>query len=66
MSAQYESLFTPLKIGDSTIKNRITMAALTRNRAEDSYPTDVMKEYYVQRANAGLITTEGILITPQG
>ena len=66
MSANFDSLLTPLKIGDLTIKNRVTMASLTRNRAEDSYPTELMKEYYVQRASAGLITTEGTLITRQG
>ena len=61
-----QPLFTPLKIGDITIKNRITMSALTRNRAENTYPTDLIKEYYVQRAGAGLIVTEGILVTRQG
>ena len=29
-------------------------------------PTELMKEYYVQRADAGLIVTEGILIVRQG
>ncbi|KAF8955858.1 hypothetical protein BDZ97DRAFT_1855237 [Flammula alnicola] len=44
------------------------MSALTRNRAQDTYPTEVMKEYYVQRAlgGAGLIVSEGILINRQG
>ncbi|KDR80314.1 hypothetical protein GALMADRAFT_242678 [Galerina marginata CBS 339.88] len=62
------ALFKSLEIGDITIKNRITMSALTRNRAEDTYPTELMKEYYVQRVNggAGLIVSEGILITRQG
>ena len=66
MSAQ--TLFTPLKIGAITLKNRIMMSALTRNRAENTYPTELMKEYYVQRAigDAGVIATEGILITRQG
>ena len=65
MSTATQSLFEPLQIGGVTIKNRITMAALMRNRAEDTYPTDLMKQYYVQRANggAGLIVTEGTLIT---
>ncbi|KDR80287.1 hypothetical protein GALMADRAFT_265447 [Galerina marginata CBS 339.88] len=62
------ALFAPLEIGDITIKNRITMAALTRNRAEDTYPTELMKDYYVQRVHggAGLIVSEAILITRQG
>ncbi|KDR80286.1 hypothetical protein GALMADRAFT_136794 [Galerina marginata CBS 339.88] len=31
------------------------MSALTRNRAVDTYPTDLMKnsDYYVQRVNGG-------------
>ncbi|KAH9477118.1 NADP-dependent oxidoreductase lnbE [Psilocybe cubensis] len=64
----FKSLFTPLQIGSITLKNRITMSALTRNRAADTYPSDLMKEYYVQRAKggAGLIVTEGILVTRQG
>jgi len=44
------------------------MSALTRNRSTRTVPNDVMKEYYVQRAkgNAGLIISEGTLITRQG
>ncbi|KAF8882046.1 hypothetical protein CPB84DRAFT_1751013 [Gymnopilus junonius] len=61
-----QPLFTPLKLGDVTIKNRFTMSPLTRNRAENTYPTDLMREYYVQRADAGLIVSEGILIVRQG
>lgn len=60
------ALFTPVKIGSIELKNRIVMAALTRNRAENTYPTELMKEHYVQRADAGLILTEGVLITRQG
>lgn len=68
MSTTTQALFKPLEIGDIIIPNRITMSALTRNRAEDTYPTELMKEYYVQRVHggAGLIDTEGILITRQG
>lgn len=60
------ALFTPVKIGSIELKNRIVMAALTRNRAENTYPTELMKEHYVQRADAGLILTEGVLIIRQG
>ncbi|PPQ80353.1 hypothetical protein CVT25_003636 [Psilocybe cyanescens] len=64
----FKSLFTPIQIGSIILKNRVTMAALTRNRAVETYPTELMKEYYVQRVNggAGLIVTEGILVTRQG
>lgn len=62
------ALFQPLQVGDITLKNRVGMSALSRNRAKDSYPTDLMKEYYVQRAvgGAGLIITEGILVSLHG
>ncbi|KAJ6456087.1 hypothetical protein C8R45DRAFT_1111088 [Mycena sanguinolenta] len=62
------ALFTPLKLGSTTISNRIGMAALTRSRSTDTVPNEVMLKYYVQRAKggAGLIVSEGILITRQG
>jgi 2,4-dienoyl-CoA reductase-like NADH-dependent reductase (Old Yellow Enzyme family) len=63
-----KSLFTPLQVGTLTIKNRIGMSAMTRNRSKDTYPTELMKDYYVQRAvgGAGLIVTEMTLVTRQG
>jgi N-ethylmaleimide reductase len=33
--------------------------AMTRCRAIDNIPNDLMAEYYKQRSNAGLIITEG-------
>lgn len=60
-------LFTPLQLGDIVIKNRFSMAALTRDRATKTIPNEVMQEYYVQRCHdAGHIVTEAMLITPQG
>ena len=66
MSAK--ALFTPLQVGSITLKNRLVMSALTRNRAANTYPSELMKEYYVQRVQGGvgLIVTEAILITRQG
>ncbi|KAF7359284.1 Artemisinic aldehyde Delta(11(13)) reductase [Mycena sanguinolenta] len=62
------SLFTPLKLGSITIQNRIGMSALTRNRSTETVPNEIMQKYYVQRAvgGAGLIVSEGTLITRQG
>ncbi|KAJ6606258.1 flavoprotein NADH-dependent oxidoreductase [Mycena vulgaris] len=62
------ALLTPLKLGSVTIPNRIGMSALTRNRSSGSVPNEVMKQYYNQRAlgGAGLIVSEGTLITRQG
>jgi N-ethylmaleimide reductase len=63
-----DALFTPFTLGDITVKNRIVMAPLTRNRAlaEDDTPYDIHVEYYAQRAGAGLIITEGTQISPEG
>ncbi|MGP3696474.1 alkene reductase [Rhodobacter sp. NSM] len=63
-----EKLFTPIAFGDLTLKNRVVMAPLTRNRAdpEGDVPTDLTVEYYSQRAGAGLIVTEGSQISPEG
>ncbi|KAJ7915490.1 flavoprotein NADH-dependent oxidoreductase [Mycena leptocephala] len=62
------SLFTPFKLGGITIPNRIGMSALTRNRSTDTVPNEIMLKYYLQRATggAGLIVSEGTLITRQG
>jgi 2,4-dienoyl-CoA reductase-like NADH-dependent reductase (Old Yellow Enzyme family) len=66
--ASSASLFNPLKVGSITVRNRIFMSSLTRDRAIGTIPTDVMQEYYHQRASGGvgLIVTEGILVTRQG
>lgn len=62
------ALLTSLKVGSITIRNRVAMSALTRNRALNTVPNDIMAEYYEQRAagGAGLIVTEGVLITRLG
>ncbi|KAF8069030.1 hypothetical protein FPV67DRAFT_1448858 [Lyophyllum atratum] len=62
------ALFTPLELGSVTIRNRVAMSALTRNRALDTIPNDIMAEYYGQRAagGAGLIVSEGVLVARQG
>jgi 2,4-dienoyl-CoA reductase-like NADH-dependent reductase (Old Yellow Enzyme family) len=60
-------LHTPLKVGALTLPNRIIMAPLTRCRAgAGRVPTDLMAEYYVQRASAGLILTEATAVDPMG
>jgi N-ethylmaleimide reductase len=63
-----DKLFTPFTLGDLTLPNRIVMAPLTRNRAkpEGDVPSDLSVEYYVQRATAGLLITEGTQVSPEG
>ncbi|KAK7043863.1 hypothetical protein VNI00_008029 [Paramarasmius palmivorus] len=63
------SLLKPLTLGPLTLRNRIVMSAMTRNRSvPTNVPNDLNVEHYKQRAKggAGLIVTEGILITQQG
>src|ERR1700755_3171316 len=60
-------LFDPVKVGPTTLTNRIVMAPMTRSRAGQGFvPTDLTAKYYAQRASAGLIVTEGTQISHQG
>lgn len=61
------SLFDPIQLGSLTCSNRIWMAPLTRGRAtRDHVPTELMVEYYAQRASAGLIISEATGISLEG
>jgi N-ethylmaleimide reductase len=61
MSSSASALFTPLQLGRLELRNRVVMAPMTRSRAgADDEPTDMVVEYYRQRASAGLIVSEGI------
>jgi 2,4-dienoyl-CoA reductase-like NADH-dependent reductase (Old Yellow Enzyme family) len=60
-------LLEPIAVGELRLPNRVVLAPLTRSRAsEGRVPNDLMREYYVQRASAGLILTEATSVTPQG
>ena len=60
-------LFEELKLGDYLLANRIVLAPLTRGRAGESrLPNALMAEYYAQRADAGLLISEGVSISEQG
>jgi 2,4-dienoyl-CoA reductase-like NADH-dependent reductase (Old Yellow Enzyme family) len=61
------SLLDPLQIGEITLPNRLIMSPLTRlHGMPDHVPTQLMVEYYKQRASAGLMISEGIPVVPQG
>ncbi|HSN05595.1 MAG TPA: alkene reductase [Nitrospira sp.] len=61
------TIFEPTNIGGLTLKNRIVMAPMTRNRASVAgVPSDLAVTYYAQRASAGLIITEGTQPSPDG
>lgn len=53
------SIFDSYKLGKHNLKNKIVMAPMTRSRAIDNIPNDLMATYYRQRAGAGLIISEG-------
>lgn len=59
-------LLESAKIGTLELKNRTVMAPLTRSRATENTPNDLMVQYYSQRAGAGLIITEGTSPSPNG
>ncbi|KAL5505018.1 hypothetical protein ACEPAH_7681 [Sanghuangporus vaninii] len=45
-------LFQPIKVGNLQLSHRVVLAPLTRFRADDAHvPTDIMTEYYAQRAS---------------
>ena len=52
-------LFSSYELGPIKLSNRIVMAPMTRSRAIDNIPNEMMVKYYQQRADAGLIITEG-------
>ena len=61
------SLFEPLSIGNLHLKNKITMAPMTRGRAgKERRPNELMADYYYQRSSAGLLITEATVISKQG
>lgn len=62
-------LLQPIQMGQLQLKNRIVMSPLTRSRAtgaDERTPNSLMKEYYVQRATAGMIISEATSVTPMG
>ncbi len=59
-------LFTPIKLGNLELANRIAMAPMTRARAVYDVADHNTALYYQQRATAGLLITEGSPISQQG
>jgi N-ethylmaleimide reductase len=69
MSAfEKSTLLSPQTLGQIELSNRVVMAPMTRSRADadGDMPNDLMKEYYRQRASAGLIITEGTHPSAEG
>lgn len=66
MSSTEPDLFSPYPLGRITLANRIVMAPMTRSRAPGNVPNELMARYYAQRAEAGLLITEGTSPSPDG
>ena len=61
------TLFDAFDLHGLKLPNRVLMSPMTRTRAQDNgVPTDLMRDYYVQRASAGLIITECTQVSDQG
>lgn len=61
-----KKLFQPFSNGALKLKNHIVMAPMTRSRAINNIPNELMANYYAQRSGAGLIVTEGTSPSPEG
>lgn len=61
-------LLTPVQLGELSLTNRVVMAPMTRSRADEvgDMPNELMREYYRQRAGAGLIISEGTHPSAEG
>ena len=64
---ELNALFSPYRLGDLELSNRLVMSPMTRSRAvEGNVPNPLAPTYYAQRASAGLIVTEATQVSPQG
>ena len=53
------SIFDTYQLGTHQLKNKIVMAPMTRSRAIENVPNELMAKYYGQRSGAGMIISEG-------
>lgn len=65
---KHQKLFTSINLGRHTLKNRIVLPPLTRQRSAQpgDVATELMATYYRQRASAGFMVSEGTQIEPRG
>lgn len=59
-------LLQSYRLGPLDLSSRVVMAPMTRNRAPETVPNDLMATYYRQRSSAGLIITEATQVDPLG
>ncbi|AKK03682.1 oxidoreductase [Corynebacterium epidermidicanis] len=61
------SLFSSLAVGRLQLKNRVVQGPMGRLRADhDGNPTEIMTQYFAERAGMGLIVTDGTSPTREG
>ncbi|MFK7701941.1 alkene reductase [Pseudomonas caspiana] len=67
-SVKNSNFFTPTQLGHHSLKNRIVLPPLTRQRSSQpgNVANELMAQYYSQRAGAGFLVTEGTQIEPRG
>lgn len=66
-SERYPRLFSPIKVGTQTVKNRLWMPPVSTNLAVDhGHVSDALVEHYANRAKGGvgLIVTEVVTVEP--
>src|SRR6266581_5284781 len=66
MAGQYQYLFTPIRIGQTVVPNRVVFAAHLTNLAAENLPGPRLLTYYTERAKGGcgLIITEEQSVHP--
>src|SRR6187431_638169 len=66
MTKKTNTSFSTYKLGNANLSNRLAMAPMTRSRAINNLPNELIASYYAQRASAGLIISEGVSPSPNG
>ena len=69
LGMKYPHIFSPLRLGNLNLKNRLVMSQMTMNYAtEEGFVTDKLIRHYQERARGGvgLILVEGTFFTPEG
>ena len=61
-------MFTPFRLREMHLKNRVVVSPMAQYRAVDGTPTDWHLVHYAERAKggAGLVTTEMTCVSPEG
>ncbi len=58
-------LLEPIRVGPFALRNRVVLAPMQRARNDaERVPTDIMCQYYIQRASMGLLISEASSVSP--